>query len=83
MEWNSPKTHEAKDPEDQSDSFRTNVFHGSDIDGLAVITEPVAKVDTLYVEFAKLLTTGSTGDEDVQKGIFNIAMTPVLAFNTR
>lgn len=39
------KRQEAQDPKQDTDGFGTDVFDGSDIYGLGVVPEPVAKVD--------------------------------------
>ena len=52
------------------------------IDGLRVITQPVAEVNTLDIEFAELLVAANdTSGEESEESVFNIAVTPVLAFD--
>jgi hypothetical protein len=41
------------------------------IDGLAVVTKPVTKVDTLNIKLGELLI-GSTAGENGEEGIFDI-----------
>jgi len=54
----------------------------TDVDRLGVITQPVAKVDTLDIEFAELLvTTDDARSQESEKRVLNIAVTPVLAFD--
>lgn len=76
------KTHKAQNPQDNANSFSADVFHGANVNSLAIVSQPVAKVYTLDIQLAKFFAAGSTGHEDVEKGIFNITMTPVLALNT-
>lgn len=39
------KGHEAQNPQENANSFRADIFDGTDVNGLAVITKPVSKVD--------------------------------------
>ena len=39
------KRHEAQDPEQNTNSFGTDIFDGTNIYSLTVVTKPVAKVD--------------------------------------
>jgi hypothetical protein len=43
------------------------------IDSLAVVTKPVAKIDTLDIELGELLV-GSTAGEDGKERIFDITL---------
>lgn len=71
------KAQEAQDPQKNPDSLCRHHLHGADIDGLGVVTKPIAKVDPLHVHLAKLLArTGR--DEQCQKGVLDISMTPIL-----
>ena len=52
------------------------------IDSLGVITQPVAEVNTLDIEFAELLVAANdTSSKEGKKSVFDIAVTPVLAFD--
>ena len=39
------KGHKAQDPQKNTDSFGADIFDCADIDGLTIITKPVAKID--------------------------------------
>jgi hypothetical protein len=58
------------------------LLDSSNIDSLGVITQPVAKVDTLDIEFAEfLVTSNDASGQESEESVFDIAMTPVLAFD--
>jgi len=78
-----PKGHEAQDPDQNANGLGTNVFDGTHIDCLTVVTKPVSKVHSLDVELAKLAATGHSSQKKRKKGILDISMAPILAFNTR
>lgn len=47
--------HKSEDPEYDSNSFCTDIFDSADVDGLAVVSEPVAKVDLWIVSMRRLI----------------------------
>lgn len=51
------------------------------IHSLTIVPEPIAKVNTLYIHFRKLLARTS-GHEQSEQGVFNIPMAPVLTFDS-
>ena len=52
------------------------------VDSLGVITQPVAEVNTLDIEFAELLVTANDAcSEESEKRVFDITVSPVLAFD--
>jgi hypothetical protein len=76
------KAHESKHPEQKPDSVGTDILDSANIDSLGVITKPVAKVDTLDIKLGELLVAADdTGSQESKKGIFDIAMTPVLTLD--
>jgi hypothetical protein len=93
------KGHEAQDPQKDTNSFSADIFDSSHINGLTVITKPVAKVDlirlaqeshglpalaySLYIKLREFLATSGTSHQNCEKSILNIAMTPVLALDPR
>lgn len=74
------KAHEAEDPQQDSDSLRRHHLDGAHVDGLGVVTQPVAKVDALDVHFAELLAR-LAADEQREQRVLDVTVTPVLAFN--
>jgi hypothetical protein len=62
--------------------FTSILLDGSNINGLGVITQPVAEIDTLDIELAELLVAANDASgEESEESVFNIAVTPVLAFD--
>lgn len=55
------KAHEPKHPEYDTNSLGTDVFDGSHVYSLAIIPEPISKVDTFDIELAELLAASSAG----------------------
>lgn len=51
------KAHEAEHPKEDADSLCRNHLDSADIDGLGVVAQPVAKVDTLDIHLAELLAS--------------------------
>ena len=49
------KAHEAQNPKNDTDGFRTDIFDSSDVHGLTVIPQPVTKIHSLYVKLSELL----------------------------
>ena len=45
------KGHEAQDPEDETNSFRGDIFDRTDIYSLTVVAKPISKVDLNRVSF--------------------------------
>lgn len=70
------KTQEAKNAKEKSDSFGRNRLDRADIDGLRVISKPVAEVDTRDHKLVELLASNGSCHQDRKKGILDIAMTP-------
>ena len=75
------KTHKAQNPEQYPYGFGTDVLHCTNINRLAVVPKPVAKVDPFDVQFAELLAASGTGHEYIKQGIFDVSVTPVLPFD--
>jgi hypothetical protein len=58
------------------------VLGGANIDSLRVVTEPVAKVDTLDINLAELGTLGvCVGADKGEKSVFNVSMAEVDSFD--
>ena len=57
------------------------MFHGAYIHGLAIVTQPVAKVDSFDVHLAELLAAHGTCGEYGEEGVFDVAMAPIDSFN--
>jgi hypothetical protein len=74
------KRHEAQDPEQDADSLCRHHLHRTHVDGLRVITQPVAKIDPLHIHLAELLARPA-GDEEGKQRVFNVTMAPVLALD--
>ena len=68
-------------PKDDPDSLGADILDCPDIYGLGVITQPITKVDSFDIKFAKFLAPSSAGHQQIKKGIFNVAMSPILTFN--
>ncbi|EPE06016.1 hypothetical protein F503_02845 [Ophiostoma piceae UAMH 11346] len=60
------KGQEAENTEQQTDGLGRDGLDGTDIDGLAVVAQPVAKVDTRDRELVKLLAADGAGHEQLQ-----------------
>ena len=60
------EAHEAEHPQDDPNSFSTDIFDGANINSLTVVSQPISKVHTFHVELAKLFTSCSTGHEDIE-----------------
>ena len=75
------KAHKPNNPEEYANSLGTDVFDGSDVHRLAIITKPITEVDTFDIKLAELLPACSAGHENVEESIFNVAMAPILTFN--
>lgn len=73
--------HESQDPENQSNGFSANILDRTYIHGLTVISKPIPKVDTLHVKFGEFLPTRAAGHENVEQGVLDIAMAPILTLN--
>ena len=58
--------HEAKDPKDQSDCFRTDVFDRANIDCLTVISEPIPKIDAFDIKLGEFLAACGSGHENIE-----------------
>ena len=75
-----PKAQERKHPDEESDSPGLNTFKTADIHSLAVVSQPVAKVDSLDHHARPFVTFNeSNGFEHV----LNIAMAPIAPFDLR
>ena len=77
------KGEEAEDAEEQTDGLSRDALDRADVDGLGVVAEPVAKVDAGDHDLVKLLATNRAGHHDLEESIFDIAVAPVLALDTR
>ena len=75
------EAHEAEDPEQDADSLSRDHLDGADIDGLRVVAQPVAKVNTLHVHLAELLA-GPAADEQGEQCVLNVSMAPVLPLDS-
>lgn len=64
---------EGEAPKQDTDSLGRELLQSTDVDSLRIITEPVAKVDTLDIEFLEFLIAASDHDQ-LQEGIFDITM---------
>ena len=71
------ETQETKHPEQDANGLSRHHLDGAHINGLRVVAQPVAKVDTLDIHLAKLLAR-SGRDEQCQQCVLDISMTPVL-----
>lgn len=76
-----PKAHEAQNPKDDSNGFGTDILHRPNIYRLAVVTKPITKIDPFNIKFTELLATCGARYENVQEGVFNVPMTPILTFD--
>ncbi len=72
------KGHEAKNAEEQTDCFGGNSLDSADVDGLGVVAQPVAKVDTRHHELAELFAVEGLCHDDGKQCIFNITVAPCL-----
>lgn len=70
------KGQEAEDAEQETDGLCRDRLDGTDVDGLGIVTEPVAKVDTGHHELAKLFAVEGSGHGQGEQGIFDIAVSP-------
>ena len=69
---------EAEHAKQQADGLCRDGLDGTDVDGLAVVSQPVAKVDTGDHHLVELLAAHGAGHQDLEQGIFNVAMTPCI-----
>ena len=75
-----PEAKERKHPDKQSNSPSLDTFKAADIHSLAVVSQPVAKVDTFDHHARPFVTFNeSNGFEHV----FNVAMAPIAPFDFR
>ena len=76
------KAHEPKNPKQKPDSVGTDILDSANVDSLRVITKPIAKVNALDIELGELLVaTDDTSGQKSKEGVFDVAMTPVLALD--
>ena len=71
------EAHETQDPKNDTNGFGADVFDGAHVDGLAIIAQPVAKVNSLHVQLAEFLASCSTGHKDVEQGVLDVSMAPI------
>jgi hypothetical protein len=57
------EAHETENPEEDANSLCRDHLDGADIDGLGVVAQPVAKVDTLDIHLAKLLASLAANEQ--------------------
>jgi hypothetical protein len=74
------KSDEGETPEQDTNGFSRELLQATNIDSLGVVTEPVAKVNSLDVELLKLLAAAG-GYNQLQKSIFNVAVAIVDAID--
>lgn len=67
---------EAQDTKEQADGLCGNSLDGTDVDGLGVVTKPIAKVDARDHQLIELLATKGAGHGQGEESIFDIAVTP-------
>lgn len=70
------KGEEGKDAEKEADGFCRDRLDSADVDGLRIVTKPVAKVDTSNHELAKLFAVEGAGHDQREQGIFDITVSP-------
>jgi hypothetical protein len=74
------KGDEGKAPEQDANGVGGQLLQSTDIDGLRVITEPVAKIDLFDIELFKLVAAAS-GDGELDEDAFDVTVTPVDVVN--
>lgn len=71
------KGHEAQDAEEQTNGLGRHHLDGADIDGLGVVTSPVAEVGLLDHEIGELLAAVvGLGSGEAEQDVFDVAMAP-------
>ncbi|KIH89564.1 hypothetical protein SPBR_06515 [Sporothrix brasiliensis 5110] len=70
------KRQEAQDAEQQANGLGRDGLDGTDVNGLAVVAEPVAKVHAHDSELVELLAAHGTGHEQLQQRVLDVAMPP-------
>lgn len=75
------EAHESQNPQQKSDCLSRDILDGAHVDSLAVISQPIAKVRSLDIQLAELLSTKGAGGEEGEEGVFDVAVTPVDAFD--
>ena len=70
------KGQETEDAEKEADGFGGNGLDGTDIDGLGVVAEPVAKVNAGNGELVESLAAHGAGHGDLEEGICDITVAP-------
>ena len=75
------KGHEAEDAQQQADGLGGDVLDGADIDGLGVVPQPVAKVDTRDVVLGELLSAKGLGHGEAKEGILDVSVAPCFGEN--
>ena len=75
-----PEAKERKHPDKKSNSPSLNTFKAADIHSLAVIAQPVAKVDT-FDHHARPFVTFN--ERNGFEHVLNIAMAPIAPFDLR
>ena len=73
-----PKTHEAQQPNQDSDCRRRNLGHSADIDSLGVIPEPVPEIHPLD-QLCRPIRTFQK--HELLERVFDISVSEVMAFN--
>lgn len=72
------KSHETKDAEEQTDGFGRDRLDGTDVDGLGVVAEPVAKVDTGDHDLVEIFARKGVGHGEGEQGILDVTVAPWL-----
>lgn len=67
---------ETQDAEKETDGLGRNRLDRAHVDGLRVISEPVAKVDARHIELVELLASGGAGQGDGKKNILDVTVSP-------
>ena len=74
------KAHESKNPENNPNSLSADIFDGSHVDRLTIVTQPITEINPFDVQLAKFLAPCRAGHQDIEEGVLDVAMSPVLAF---
>lgn len=80
-EINLPEGHKTKNPQQNPNSLGADVLDSSDVYGLTIVTQPVAKVHALNVELREFASTSGAGHSQGEEDIFDVTMAPVLTFD--
>lgn len=67
---------EAQNAQKQTDSLCRDGLDGSDIDGLGVVAQPIAKVDSGNHELVEFLAASRSGQCDLEKRICDVTVAP-------